>query len=645
MTKASQATILSIAVPANPNIKIEAVYGFGEEDLKFLSDRGCEIIELSQSTIAAKLFTTGKQCPVIHKRLKSFEETEGEDIICPFFHDTEYLSSKITAVDDGFEHDNRMFITNQVKFFDEKEGKIYATPEFERWSFENNKPELRHPVSRKPLIIMDMLEDKGFETDIKTYTKEEKTLFEHDSKGLKTFTFQFYGFFSVVDFVALVNKKTEDGKKLFNIFSDAVAKERLTHKRRLTCGAWAKGLMLYSIITINNVKYRLKMDCVDISAASGNKSLDNVATQYGIKLPHKDLMKGGKIKRMHVVYHEEPDNYDKYALGDIDLKPIIIAMYQSLMELYSKKNVREYVPDELPLTAGKMVSHLEESKLCKDIGTILHPEIVEPKELKKFFVENYLEPSSPKSFAKLVQNNGYLLGKVIGGRCMNNFPNKHTFTGYITDMDLKGAYGVAMMNLDIPIGNPEIFESNKNTKKMTLRQWLKFVEQHSSNYWQVIVSSVDKLKHDCDFIPSFHPPQPTREIQSDDTVIGEIDFKDGTTRIYLREIYNGLINERVLDVINQLSKKHREDLLDSLVVECMVFYPNSTQVTEPEELKTKRIFKFDRRSKIGHYIHQTVGQNASWYAYPLKNIVGELQHIRNQYNKEKPDEKPMNEFA
>ncbi len=391
-------------------------------------------------------------------------------------------------------------------------------------------------------------------------------------------------------------------------------------------------------IELNGVRFAIRMKIVDTCAIHGVSGYADTAKAVGWKLEHKDKFTKAEKGRMLEMALTRPQDFEDYALGDLDVYDILNAYNNQWQAVYDKLNLREDVKDyyqQPKLTIGGTVKDLFLAVLAKklDIGQLTEKGKFEWKHtLDKRVIKKYLT-FNPGEMRQYFKSTKCLLSKVEGGRCRNNRPTdifvRRKIKGkydvsLVCDIDISGCYGEGQRNQPFFIGVPVTFglEYSKYNEYKPLREVLKqlgvkvdvLVKKNRQDWinpenwgelvpggWNFIISTKERLKYPQDLIASWVTASGhgvdvmakfIKENQTSDTEIVDkietVDFDEeyGLIKIFEYEIHNGRLTHDLLQwILGVASPKQRNELLDKIVVLSGAFYPRSQEI-KPKSWET-----------------------------------------------------------
>jgi len=569
------------------------------------------------------------------------------NISCPLVVDTEYLALPVHHTKGS--NPGRKGITTQIKGIAVEKGIIMAHP-----GVAHLLP--RFPVTSFGFHPVDYLNLSGFEASI-VHAKDTPI----DLRDLPTCEFVLYSHFSLAEAAMIVSGDYRD-----DVVELMRAKKgnRLTMLRRLRAVSMGEyeqdSVVMPWVLTLNGIQYAIKMSYIDSCGLHGNASYKDLAKATGIKLEHKDNFTPQEKGNMLEMAVTRPEDFDNYALGDLEVYEILEANANNFKTIYTDLLLESfYKPPRL--TMGSTVNDLFEAALKNRLGI--------DKEEWDWTVEHLIEPTSAKYLKENVQSTSALLSKVTGGRCRNNIPTITKVYEIICDLDIAGCYGEGQRNQLYPIGKPEIikFDTNSTCNEYpSLRQVLKeygFVNPRNPGelvpgLFKFIASTHSRLKIPQDFFPSLTVGSKTdllslakyaKAAKSDtERVSVEYDRDEGQQKIFNYEIHNTEITWDSLDWLWYVaSPQQRKELLDELHVTAGLVYPRSYRVDSFLELKTAHQNHKDKnknrrkgQGKKARRVYED-GECHAWYAVNLGELlIDDLLANRKLY----PKKTPLNEL-
>lgn len=572
------------------------------------------MLAIPKLSCTAPLFTESKHFRsdyLVDSKKFKLEYRADVNLALPLVVDSEFYAPGVPDfvrdMVDGFSY--RLPITLQVKHIHHDDAAILVHPQFAQ---DEERP-IRHPIAKHPFIIGDYLESYGHDVEI----RRDPDLKDRQDKPPMLLVV-LYAHFALAD-VGMVMVDPE--------FQDDIAKKfayrQMTMNRRLTCGMSGRTKLPW-LITIDGNEYQIALKVVDTGAIHGIASYKDFCMNSGVTLDSKDLMKNW-ITRMHEAYFEVPDDFDDYALGDLMVYEALKGNSNGTKNIWDALGVGDYF--EPPrLSIGASVSRIYEAKNLQLFQ--VPPETVSKRDFKREqFFENITGKSTACFFSSLVNSNAYLLAKCDGGRCASNAPTTTTIRGNIVDIDISGCYASSMSKQDMPYGVPVIYatthpKDNKD-KGIPIKDVLRAYESELvEGLWAMRVTALD-LDFEQDLIASWYDMKRTMIKRTDSDVVGgEVDITSGITKIFTREVHNGIITSDILEVIRLWNPRQLNDFMDKCVVLSMAFYPKSHEVTvdefiadlpKPNDEEGKQYGKrFKSRSKVLKGFEEVTQQNANW---------------------------------
>lgn len=601
------------------------------------------------------------------------------------------------TVDTEFFDRIRMGITVQMRGIHEDNGLIYDHLDLQHHATVNNL-QLRHLPIRHDFAPLDHLEARGHEVELKIF----KQIHKQDLYGNKLPFCQFdiFAHFALAEWGMIFTGEAK--ARMVDLTLNGKSRIVEMTRRFRTLTKTAKGIQRSDAIELpfhlilDGKTYRIKIRVIDSCALHGVASYKNLAKATGVELKYKETLDQEDLENMLDTYFNKPEEFDNYALGDLEVYKILENNGELFKKVYGSLGIEKY--SKLPkLTIGSTVRDLFHSKLCHRLGIELDDE----KRLDK--LSEYLAYGSSSTLKLETTTNLCLHAKVFGGRCRNNRPTdigiennypdflvrtevqeevkkalkqQNTLgklTRIIVDNDIAGAYGNGLRNQIYPVGRPvfEKFEvcKRKNANQyLTLREWLKKRKYGKDNcelvpgLWTAIVSTKEdyRLKYPQDFLISWFDFK-YADLASMDTDTDKVDLeiqpKTGTTKIFNHQVINAQINSDYVEwVYNICSPRQRNELLDNIYVQTACYYPSYSQIDSFDELserfdnwelqnttQSKKV-KVDLNGKavFNGSVHMVNNEPTAWIGLDLGElIVDDLLAWRKMHQQQDGKKSPM----
>ncbi len=602
------------------------------DTIRKVSDKGeCTRSQLLPLFETAKLYTYTNQ-------VKNLKESLGKTsrLYLPLETDTEYWHPEFEI-----NHPQRTIsqcLTIQHRAITVETGIILAHPE--------SAAIARHPVLRTGFSPIDYLNHIGVSASIERY---------NHPLDLPVLQIDLYGFFLLAEAYRIV---TGDFREDINqiVLGRRDDGSKIEMGRRLIASTKLKGdreeqfVKMPWIVKLFNHPFQVALSLYDCCAVQGNTNYATFCANSGVKLEDKDNFTPEEKGKMHEQYVNRPEDFDNYALGDLQCYEALIGNMSKFKTIYDSLEIESYF--EPPrLTIGATVARIVRSSMLKQLG-------LEIKD-KNQVIE--LCRYGTSAHIKTMKSTGVYNAKVDGGRCRNNRPIDVSIHRPIADADIAGCYGNGLKHQDFPFGRPLIIDypiKSDNNDYYTLR---KFLKKHGkdlvSGLWQARVSTPKDytLKYAQDFLISWVPPKDPSKIPTD-SELQEVEWFSedniGITKIFTNEVNLALINQEFLDWLeNTASMRQRKELLDNLQVITAMFYPASErcdnvieffQAIEEHNGKNQCIAEVKKRKTKKVTIEE---ECHAWMSVNLGDLlVTRLLVERSKYSKDNPDEKPLNEL-
>jgi hypothetical protein len=638
----------------------------------------------------------------------------GKDIVIPLVIDTEYwqpnykdfLASNeqlefkspkgntYKSVSSNFWQHGRYGVTTQVKGICENEGVILAHSDLIEVANQLGK-DIRHPVAKSGFHPIDYLNQIGVETRL---NRVDKVIKEYKGERIATCEFVLYSHFALAELLMIVDGEyRKDLEKIALSTNPKNGSVEMQRRLRVATsgvkGADRDNIDLPWLVVIQGQMYRVKLCIIDTFAIHGVASYKDLCESAGIKLESKTKMDVYKTM-MHIGYFEEPDDFDTYSLGDLEVYNAVYNNAENFRKIWESLEIKEYFQPPR-LTIGSTVRDIFVAKVCKEFG--LNPndksslekvidllgidtedKNIKYEQIRKELLNKVCRYGTAEYLKNFTTSTQCLNAKVEGGRCRNNRPNLVSLKGVLLDIDYSGCYGEGQRNQLYPFGRPLVDEfdiPSKINDYPTLRTWLKARKHNTAKcelvagLWQARVSTkviydgdretYTRLKFEQDYLASWFDFKITdiAEMKTDSELVDnelneQLEVKTGLTKIFNSQVVNGVITHDFVDwLFNVCGEKQRKDLLDNLYVHTAVYYPAYDRVYSAEELLIKiaqhdGINKSKTKQRVGGSRKLKVTEECTaWYGVNLGEfIIDDLLAYRKIYPKKNSDgsKNPMN---
>ncbi len=459
-------------------------------------------------------------------------------------------------------------ITYQCRAIALPEGFIFNPPNFKG----------RHKSMTSEWVVVDYLNHLGFKTEIVINPEPP-----YPDNFLQISLFAYYG---IVELTRIFKGTLLD--IILGYCRNTKGNQIKQGRRLLTCsnqgGHYQDYVTLPCQIVINGYPYNLRLSIFDTSAIHGNGNYKSFCKTSGVKLPYKDNFTDDEKSRMLEMYHERPEDFDNYALGDLHNHDALMGNQEKFKAIYKALRLAKYFTPPR-LTIGSTVAKLIESGIKKHCR-------ISPDDHK--FIKQFCHPGSADKI-KRRDDTGCYNAKVDGGRCRNNRPLDTYIKTAICDIDIDGCYGNGLRCQTYPLGNPVILSyprGSKINKLATLGEFLaKYESELVPGLWQVrvTVKQCYTLKYEQDYFVSWIPPQNPNNIPTDTDIEATDQWFEvenyGLTKVFKYDVQTAIITHDGLQWIRNIcSPRQRNELLKNLVVDTAMFYPKSDRVDTVQEL-------------------------------------------------------------
>ena len=567
--------------------------------------------------------------------IKIFPKRKG--IAFPIAFDTEYVADS-GELGIGKTAENRLGVTAQIKSITEKaitDGKIYVLPDTVELAAQDGRTDqLRHKEithtgedGMGEIIPLEYLKDRGQRL---SYRFDESVLDnESPNRKLPVLLIPVYAHFLMVDMIFLVTGEYQGH------MDDLFRTGKLEQKARLSVKNFGY-VNMPCMVTLDGERYRLAFKPMDTIAVHGQASYAGLAKTVGVELPAKDYMKENRsedgqllIANMYETYFTHPEEYDLYALGDLQCGVILEKNSELHDEMVRELGISEYTKQPA-LTIGSTVADVICAIMYQCMGYA--PAEVRTKKNRDRVMEGLTGKTTASHFTVQASCNEKYLGKTDGGRINNNRPTTvNVDADYQVDIDIAGAYTSAMSTLPFYVGDPNTvdFTGKEQSLGDTLKRYRK---SFTDGGWVMRVSTVNDLKYGQDLIPSWTGESiEVTKSKDEDRYTANLKVDSGITKLYTHTIIHGIINSDTLQIIERVwSPKQRTDFYTKVRVDVLAYFPNGKTVT-PEEWRT--------RTENPKHRSKDQGLNAE---IPLgERLIDQLRATRSKF----PKGTPQNTYA
>ena len=504
----------------------------------------------------------------------------------------------------------RQIVTVQVSDLLNFYPSIFVHPDAVRYAQQTGrKNQLRHPCAQSEFIAVDYLKAQGFDAHM---TYDDRAL-----SSKRTLTITLCGFFLMVDLFAYFQGQC------LSLIEEAILKKEIIHQRHFkfvpeSGKGGKKNFRLPYFITIDGHRFGLVIDFLDLVGAQGKVSFKDFCQNVDMPLSSKDLA-GSNISRMMEWYFENPADYEAYATGDLCLYPAWSQYAKNIQSLSAKIISPDYAVDPA-LTIGSTTNRILDGKRLQYLG-------LKHEKRRSDLFHRFLGNDTFKLLDDET-NPAHTQLKVDGGRCHNNHPTLTRKTGALCDLDLKGAYTSAMMHVPTFFGTPSVISFEGQSLKKVLKKLKKRLLPY---HWTMRVSTKHNLSFDQDVFPSYFDYK-WKERKTDTESYhesGELDYESGKSKIFSRQIINGILTSDLLDLIlHTWTSKAQQEFFSKTGVHSLLFY-------DPEQQeKDQKAFIYN--VNMADFMEKTP---SCWHSLPLKNLG--IEDLREE-RKHHPKGTPMN---
>ncbi len=497
----------------------------------------------------------------------SNEFASKQNLCLPIAHDSEWVSSVLAQFFEAMELDNRCLIATGVKH-------IFNKPLcfFSDYAINETGYDYLYPME-SDFVICDYLNKLGINTEI---------VYLEDNTDLKIpyLDIWLYTYLGIVDLILLAKKDSS----LYDFIKLKISQGVISHQKRLT-SKWNRPVKLPVVINIQDINgeyhsYQLRFVFIDSVAIHGKSSLKSFYQTVGIDTTVKSLMDNYKSD-MLTGLKLHPKEFIEYTLGDLNLYDALVAYSELTRKMYMDMSLIEYYIQP-KLTIGSTVIDLISASIFKWKnlkGVDYHEKIKGALKRKTILNDLMLKSSAQYLQCQTRKSRLSLLGKVHGGRCRNNNPIMRFIKGVLVDSDYSGAYSSSMMQLPVFTGEPWFFDSAVKGE-LSLGEFKKrYLHQFDDWHYEIVVSTKSDLSYKQDLIvswvinaPKDIPEKPFTMPNGDKVNIRYLDYSWGYTKIFHKEIINGVITSDTIKWIDSLGKKVKDDFYNKCTVLCAMGY-------------------------------------------------------------------------
>ena len=506
----------------------------------------------------------------------------GNNAYFPLEVDTEYTHGE-------YDRNNpspffQITLTAQARSINIQEGVIYAHRDLE--------PLARHTVFSSGFVAVDYLRDLGHSVILTRGTWAEIETKEKEPP-LPWIQFDLYAFFAVAElFRIFTDGYRED---ILFLITNSHEKRGIVQERRLRTFTkegkkYRNWVEMPWILTLNEIKYRVRLSIFDTCAVQGNTNYQIFCQNSGVTLTAKDNFTSEQKSRMLDMYLDHPHEFDEYALGDLHNHDALMGNLSQLEQIYDSLDLSNYCIAK-KLTTGSIVAGLIEAAIFKYVGADPH-NFEDLERVKKF-----CRPGCASTIKKAKGNTKAFNAKVDGGRCRNNRPTDIFLKGLLCDLDIAGCYADALRSQVYAMGIPVVTGLEVSSKYNAFPTLREFLDKHLIDLvpglWQARVSTPKgyKLKYPQDYLISWFPPKDISNMKT----ATDFDITDewwtvdnvGYTKIFIYQVHHAVITQDFIQwLANVASPRQKNELLDKLMVETVMYYPRSERVDTFNELVT-----------------------------------------------------------
>lgn len=529
-------------------------------------------------------------------------------------------------------------ITTQLKAIAETRGKIFT-----HWDMLAVGKRARHTPLQANFAVCDYLTSLGVESSLTVATTRLERAYVRTINRKRSINIVLYAHFAIADFPRIFGPELQP--TILEMCRKPVYNNLVKQGRRLRTEYRYKSLIREYIrpswfLTVDGVDYGVTLTVIDTAGLHGIAGLEALAQNTGTILESKsDLSKSDKSIMLQT-YYEKPDEFDRYALGDLAVYQILSNNNEKFREIYTALGIghRAQIPK---LTTGSTIAQLFRENVLEHFTNPIEKHGIEDDDL----IDLICTPSSATRLIERGNRTGGLNAKVLGGRCYNPRPLDTRDSGVEADTDISGCYGEGMRNQEYPFGNPVIIDYDKNSTHNNYFSLRKFMARYGSELvpglWQIWFTVKGELNTPQDFFNSYQPPKKWEDLKHETDLIETESWLElpDYTKIYSHQIENGLLTHDGYQwLMNVCSRDLKRQILDDSIVVTAMFYPKSQRVDTPELLIEKILGQSvkndcETREVDGVLETHTIDRDCkAWYAVNLGEfLVNNLLLERDKY--------------
>ncbi|MEO5348330.1 MAG: hypothetical protein H7836_01590 [Magnetococcus sp. YQC-3] len=575
------------------------------------------------------------------------------DLICPLVVDTEYTQDSWEAMLEGGRINGRRGVTVQIKGIHDGPAAIFAHPDQAQYAHEVGET-LRHPVLATPFAPIDYLGSLGIQINIHREIDAENI---RALMNLPKFEFCIYAHFALVElFMMVIDQYYKEDIK------NKIMLQKIEHEKRLRASSsFSDSVAMPWSIIIDQHEFCVYLSFIDTCFIHNQTKYSDFCKRVGLSVEDKELIQGDDFKRMDQVYFEKPANFDKYAIGDLQIYDALKANSKYFNHIWDELDIGEYWSREPHLTMGANMNEIFVAKLLKLFG-------IAPNRNKD--KNNFLQlfkPSTVEYLKTRTNTTEAMLSKIDGGRCRNNRPTLVKLHESMVDIDLSSCYGESMRNQVYPIGRPITIKFDQDSNRnhaVSLREFLDSLKWGKPDcellpgLWFARVSTPPgyQLRYAQDFLASWYDwkkaeidnfPASSTHLALQE-MLNELDGKSGTVKIFTHEIQNAVITHDFIQWLEFIcGQKQRNELFNMLFIQTAIIYPKSERCNSTQEFLDRHNNHQGKNTcelEIGCLTTEqiiTTRECFAWYGVGLDElIVNDLMEFRKCH----PKKTPLNEL-
>ena len=177
----------------------------------------------------------------------------------------------------------------------------------------------------------------------------------------------------------------------------------------------------------------------------------------------------------------------------------------------------------------------------------------------------------------------YRSALVTGSRTLAARYKEFSFQN-VLDIDIQSCYASVLNNLIFPIGRPTYYFLESNDKRITLKEFLDLNEhEFIPGLWQITINDLLDFNQDLIFSKIMTEDYVNSRSLINNTVKDEIDHIQSEHALLRREIYDGVLTDRLLEIVRKVSSQKELKDFYNLKVQAAIYWKISNRLTSLKE--------------------------------------------------------------